>query len=161
MLAVFVYSVEAFAGGPVVGFTIDGVDLRDHIYPIELPFAQNEGHSEFAGSYEGLPASQILPPSRHLLGEPRPPGAIATALLGCECGEWGCWPLLADVHAGPDEVVWSDFRQPHREAPDRQWTYDGLGPFRFGRPGYEAALNQPWMGPTRARPIRVLRRHVR
>lgn len=153
VLGVYVYPVEGFAGGPVVGFTVDGTDLRDHVYPIELPFAQSEGQASLAARYEGLPANQILPPSRHLLGDPQPSGAPGTALLGCECFEWGCWPLLADVHVGLDEMVWSSFRQPHRNGPGRRWNYDGLGPFSFARTQYEAALSGPWRGSsTRRRP---------
>ena len=64
-------------------------------------------------------------------------------LLGCECGEWGCWPLLARVVADEKTVTWTDFRQPHRKERD----YFGFGPFTFGRVEYERALAElaePW-----------------
>jgi len=144
VLGVFVYPVETFAGSPVVGFTIDSIDLRDHVYPVELPFAQREGNPSLASRYEGLPANEILPPNRHLLGEPQLVDADSgTALLGCECGERGCWPLVADVLVGQQSVVWRNFRQPRRLAPDH-WDYDGLGPFTFDREAYVAALSSPW-----------------
>lgn len=58
-------------------------------------------------------------------------------LLGCGCGEVGCWPLEASVDATPDVVTWSSFRQPHR--PDRDYT--GFGPFRFNAEQYAAAID--------------------
>lgn len=57
-------------------------------------------------------------------------------LLGCECGEVGCWPLEARVVATGDTVVWTDFRQPQR--PDRD--YQGFGPFVFDRAQYDDAV---------------------
>jgi hypothetical protein len=58
------------------------------------------------------------------------------ALLGCDCGTAGCWPLLGHVEITEDEVTWSDFRQPHR--PER--SYDGFGPFRFTKNDYTQAI---------------------
>ena len=57
-------------------------------------------------------------------------------LLGCECGEVGCWPLTARIAVSVDEVVWSDFAQEHR--PD--WDYTGFGPFVFERQKYGRAV---------------------
>ncbi|MFC8192161.1 hypothetical protein ACFUMH_10920 [Cellulomonas sp. NPDC057328] len=57
------------------------------------------------------------------------------ALLACDCGEVGCWPLEAEVVVTDDRVTWSGFRQPHRPA----WDYDGFGPFTFARDQYDAA----------------------
>lgn len=56
-------------------------------------------------------------------------------LLGCDCGEVGCWPLEAAVDATDDTITWSGFRQPHRPS----WTYDGFGPFTFDRVQYDTA----------------------
>jgi hypothetical protein len=51
-------------------------------------------------------------------------------LLGCgDCGEVGCWPIVANVVASASEVSWSNFRQPHRPARD----YSRLGPIIFDR----------------------------
>lgn len=57
-------------------------------------------------------------------------------LLGCSCGEWGCWPLLSKIMCDEGHVRWSSFRQPHR--PNRD--YGGFGPFVFARSDYLAAL---------------------
>jgi hypothetical protein len=60
-------------------------------------------------------------------------------LLGCECGESGCWPLECCAVDDGEVVAWSRFRQPHRPA----WDYSGLGPFTFARDAYSAALADP------------------
>lgn len=59
-----------------------------------------------------------------------------TPVLGCECGEWGCWPLMASITLTPDRVTWDSFEQPHRTTRD----YSGFGPFHFDRHQYEDAV---------------------
>ncbi len=59
-----------------------------------------------------------------------------TPVLGCECGEWGCWPLLARITATTDLVTWDAFEQPHRKTRD----YVAFGPFQFDRHQYDDAL---------------------
>ncbi len=54
-------------------------------------------------------------------------------LLGCDCGEVGCWPLEATVDTRPTHVMWSNFSQPFR--PGR-----GFGPFVFDRDQYATAV---------------------
>lgn len=58
-------------------------------------------------------------------------------LLGCDCGEVGCWPLEAVIQVSGGLVVWSGFRQPHR--PDR--SYGEFGPFVFEREQYQHAVS--------------------
>lgn len=58
-------------------------------------------------------------------------------LLGCGCGEVGCWPLEASVDAAHDVVTWHSFQQPHR--PDRD--YSNFGPFRFDAEQYASAID--------------------
>jgi hypothetical protein len=50
----------------------------------------------------------------YLAGEQRPWPGLDVPLLGCECGEWGCWPLVARIDQADGVVEWSHFRQPHR-----------------------------------------------
>lgn len=57
-------------------------------------------------------------------------------ILGCICGEVGCWPLEATVTADEATVTWSNFAQPHR--PDRD--YADFGPYVFTRSEYEAEV---------------------
>jgi hypothetical protein len=58
-----------------------------------------------------------------------------TTLLGCICGESGCWPLTTFVQLGGDLVTWRNFQNGHRD-----WDLSALGPFVFDRTQYEAAL---------------------
>ncbi len=62
-------------------------------------------------------------------------GREATVLF-CDCGEPGCWPLLARIVATPETVTWQQFRQPYRD----QWSYEQLGPFVFDREEYDDAI---------------------
>lgn len=121
----------------VARLVINGRDLVDLVATFERGFA-----GELAGKYEPLPANDLVAPSRHLLGEPQRLYQYAegrVALLGCECGESGCWPFVARIEVGDDRVTWRDFAQPHRP----QWSYTGFGPFVFDRAAYEAAFRLP------------------
>lgn len=125
--------------GPSIEIEIDGRPLQELARSVELPYAQAEGSPSIAGGYEGLGPDQINRDSAHFLGLP-----VATwfedgdtVLLGCECGEWGCWPLTAFVTVSDAEVSWSRFRTGHRD-----WDLSTLGPFRFHRAEYEASLAQ-------------------
>jgi hypothetical protein len=48
-------------------------------------------------------------------------------LLGCDCGEVGCWPLSAHIETEGESVKWTTFQQPHRSQRD----YSAFGPFIF------------------------------
>ena len=78
-------------------------------------------------------------PERHLLGTPvleSDDGLVV--LLGCECGEWGCWPLSARIHLDQNTVKWSGFRNRHRDG----WDLSTLGPFVFNREQYQTAARK-------------------
>ena len=120
---------------------VNGRNLVDMVREVELPFAAREGNPHLAGDYVGLPVEAVLFPSRRLLGEPETyydtdylDGKLA--VLGCGCGEVGCWPLRVRISAMEGQVTWGDFEQPHR----RRWDHGALGPFVFDRGEYEAAL---------------------
>ncbi|HEX7295557.1 MAG TPA: hypothetical protein VF251_07380 [Pyrinomonadaceae bacterium] len=125
---------------------INGRDLVELVRAVENPFASKEGHASIAGAYAGLPPNDdTCPPSKHFLGEPAHPiyrYGEKTQVLGCECGEPGCWPLICLIEARPTRVKWSEFDQPHRtnQRTKNPWRYDGLGPFEFDRGQYERAL---------------------
>jgi len=116
--------------------SVDGEELTDLIHEFE----KRAGLETRDVSYGGLIPAQFRfgPLSGHFLAEE---GAFVNEqgkvpLLGCSCGEWGCWPLLALVTADDDAVVWSAFEQPHRPKRD----YSGFGPYRFERAEYDEAL---------------------
>ena len=50
------------------------------------------------------------------------------AVLGCDCGEMGCWPLEAHVLLDEELVTWRGFTQPFR----RQRDYGTFGPSYSG-----------------------------
>lgn len=53
-----------------------------------------------------------------------------------ECGEAGCWPLMARIEVSADVVCWADFEQPFRR---ETWDYGDLR-LCFDRGQYETAL---------------------
>ena len=118
-------------------------NLTDVLREVELPFAAREGKPDLAGRYVGLPPEEIYLPSPRLFGDPATyydydylDGKIA--VLGCVCGEVGCWPFRVRITLREDVVVWDGFEQPHR----RTWRYDELRPFVFDRTQYLSALDR-------------------
>jgi len=125
---------------PTIEPYVNGLALRELAREVELAPATASGERKLAGSYAGVPRyNDILWPSRHFLGEPEPSWFEDgdTVLLGCECGEWGCWPLTAKVEVTDALVTWSGFRNGHRD-----WDLSGLGPYVFDRDQYERALGK-------------------
>jgi hypothetical protein len=113
---------------------VDDRNLLEYVRDTERPFATAEGHPNLAGQYEALPASMAL---EHLATK----GNAKVSLYDCECGCYGCWPLLVRISAAGGIVTWSEFEQPHRgvNSGASWWRYDRLGPFQFDRSQYEAA----------------------
>ena len=131
-------------GEPELRVLIDEVDLIELVRRVELLDAEREGHPDIAGGYAGLVAWRLRGRlSEHFLGGEDSHLYCGphekTVLLGCTCGEPGCWPLMARVEVSPLEVRWDEFEQPHRR---RRWSHATLGPFVFGRALYEATLAQ-------------------
>jgi hypothetical protein len=129
-----------------VRISINGRDFIEMVREVELPLATHEGAPGLAGAYLYFGPVPTFLPSRHFRGEPAcddwSDGQGRCYLLSCTCGWPGCWPLSARIEVREREVVWSDFRQPHR-GPDSdraEWRYDGFGPFIFERAAYECAL---------------------
>ena len=128
--------------GRQIDIFINGDNLIDLVREVELPFAEAEGSPSIAGGYAGLPSASHLPPSRHFMGQSSNSTRNRSVhLLTCrDCGEHGCWPLVADILVEDDTIIWKNFQQPHRSKPERLWLYDDFGPFVFDRSQYEAAL---------------------
>lgn len=92
-----------------------------------------------AGGYGGLVPEffKYGPLDRYFMGEPE--GALwkdGQYLLGCSCGEVGCWPLEAKIQREGETIVWKEFAQPHRPARD----YSVFGPFVFDLKQYSEKL---------------------
>jgi hypothetical protein len=121
---------------------INDRNLIDIVREVELQFAAREGKPDLAGSYIGLPPEDVFLPSPRLLGEPvtyydHDISDGKLAVLGCICGEPGCWPFRVRITLQDDIVLWSDFEQPHRAG----WRYDEMLPFVFDRTQYLSALS--------------------
>ncbi len=103
-------------------------------------FEQKNGiGSSRARAYGGLVPDffRYGPLERYFLGEsPDSFWREGCYLLGCSCGEVGCWPLQARISRISDTVVWDSFRQPHRPG----WDYSGFGPFAFALEPYRVAV---------------------
>ena len=116
---------------------IDGTPLTELISVFE-----GDRRYEPVGGYGGLvPAFfDYGPLDRYLMGHFHPDSNWARMggiyVLGCDCGEVGCWPLLCRVWQDDDVMIWEQFRQPHRPEPD----YSQFGPFTFDREQYGSAL---------------------
>jgi hypothetical protein len=113
---------------------IDGRDLLDRVKVAELPQATADGQPDLAGSYQALTSEQWA-------ALPEQYGDGRAAVLGCICGEVGCWPFRVRITWRSDTVTWSDFKQKNRG-----WTYEALGPFVFAREQYEAAVSRAVAG---------------
>ena len=133
------FTVLERSGTAEITISINGTSLIELARTVEQPWADREGKPDLAGSYAGLGPWAFGGTSAHFLDRPRAVwfGDGDTVLLGCDCGEWGCWPLTADISTGDTTVVWTHFRQGHRD-----WDLSALGPFTFERTAYELALRQ-------------------
>jgi hypothetical protein len=65
-------------------------------------------------------------------------------LLGCGCGDSDCTYVRARLIADTETVVWTGFwaSSPPTDRPEGH-EYPEIGPFRFDRRAYEAALANP------------------
>jgi hypothetical protein len=126
-----------------VNIFVNDRNLVDVVREAELPFRAPEGRPRRVSGYVGLPPEDIFLPSLRLLGEPvkhydydSTQGKIP--VLGCGCGDVGCWPFWVRIKLRDDVVIWDGFQQPHRPA----WRYDKMRPFVFDRTQYCSALDR-------------------
>lgn len=113
---------------------IDGEPLTSLIHAFE----NDHGYGP-KDAYGGIVPSiyRFGPLIEHYCGRSEQRPGAKVPLLGCGCGEWGCWPLLARVETNRATVEWSEFEQPFRQ----ERNYSGFGPFVFSRLAYDSALN--------------------
>lgn len=113
---------------------LDGTPLTDMISAFESKAA-----FDVVGGYGGLIPEffNYGPLDQYFFGKsPVTDDEARIYLLGCECGEVGCWPLTCVVDLQPDTVVWHSFQQPHR--PNRD--YLAFGRFTFDISQYNSAI---------------------
>ena len=124
-----------------VAIEVNGRPLVELVGEVERPFAEREGSPNIAGAYAPLELRVFDSLEQHFHGAPGSDLVCGprdkTVLLGCDCGEPGCWPLMAHVEVRYDTVTWDGFTQPHR---DERWSYDAMRPLTFDRRQYDEAL---------------------
>jgi hypothetical protein len=125
---------------------VDNVRLVDLVRGYELAAG-----FDVPGAYAGIVLDHFRfgDLTAYLTGEPesayRTRGVVA--LLGCDCGEVGCWPLEVGIVRSDSRVTWRGFAQPFR--PNRD--YGGFGPFVFDRAQYERAASAAAIAASAAR----------
>jgi len=116
---------------------------------IELPFAirawedseQRGERGASAGAYSHLYIKDVLASPLGLLGPDDFYDRGKSRVLQCSCRSAGCSDLLARVSLDDASVTWSDFEQVSADRSHRRpWGHEQLGPFRFERSAYAAAL---------------------
>lgn len=114
---------------------IDGMSLVALVagYETERGFEPAGSYSGIIPAYFSFGDLALYYEARESPQWPRPDHAW---LLGCDCGEVGCWPLTARITITGDSVIWSHFQQGHRPG----WDYTGFGPFIFDRDQYAQAV---------------------
>jgi hypothetical protein len=117
---------------------IDGVALRDLVTAFE-----SDRHMDPSGGYGGIIPQfyDYGPLDSYLMRQFSADSSWARLggiVLGCDCGEVGCWPLLCRVKIEDETVVWDNFRQPHRPQRD----YSEFGPFVFVAVQYQNAVTE-------------------
>ena len=100
------------------------------------------GHNyQPTGGYAGLVPGHFNfgPLEKYFLAETPsvPIEKIGHYLLGCSCGEVGCWPLTARIVVDAQQVIWEGFSQPFR--PNRD--YSSFGPFVFSLEQYRRTVH--------------------
>jgi hypothetical protein len=126
------------SGATIITPFIDGVALTQ----LAEQFEKTHEMTDPAGGYGGLIPENFRcgPLDQYFLGKTerayitKKSGRIY--VLGCECGEVGCWPLTCSVNIEDGQVVWSGFEQEFRPARD----YSSFGPFVFDLQQYKEAL---------------------
>jgi hypothetical protein len=117
---------------------IDGVSLAT----LAEQFERSRGLIDPAGGYDGLNVDYFEwgPLDRYFLGKSEDPYFARTPgrvyVLGCQCGELGCWPLACSIETADGKITWHSFENPHRPKRD----YSSFGPFVFDLAQYEEAL---------------------
>lgn len=119
-----------------VSVFINGTDLIQLAREHELPMCKRENAVSIAGGYAPLSKSQFRKDHTDVLAGTHYKPKLS--LFCCrDCGEIGCWPLDVTITEEGEEVIWSDFEQPHRRG---KWDYSTFGPFHFDKTQYQTAL---------------------
>ena len=92
------------------------------------------------GHYDWYPAAYLY--QNLVLGPQEHP--FFRCVLWCDCHNDGCWPFYVEVVEVDDLVVWTNFRQPHRNkfSADGCWDYFSYPNFVFEKRRYNEELER-------------------
>ncbi len=127
-LATLSFSIQPFDGTRSVTPYANGKSLVEAVTAFE-----REQCFDPVGGCGGLIPDYFNygPLDKYFLGDFEPDSYFANLgsiyLLSCDCGEVGCWPLMAHVETLGETIQWNLFQQPFRKERD----YSGFGPFVF------------------------------
>ncbi|WP_030019487.1 hypothetical protein [Streptomyces monomycini] len=124
---------EDYGDGLEVVPRIDGTPFTDLIDTFETGAGMQPAGDAYGGIFPQL--SRLGPVEDYFHGRSADVLGM-TVLLGCQCGEQGCWPLMARIAVTGEFVIWDSFEQPYR--PERDYT--AFGPFQFDRKQYGDAV---------------------
>jgi hypothetical protein len=136
-IATLSFSIQPFEGTRSITPYVNGKSLVKAVAAFE-----HEREFDPAGGYGGLIPEwfDYGPLNKYFLGDFEPDSYFMNLdgiyLLGCDCGEVGCWPLVAQVRAAGKTVEWTSFRQTFRKERD----YSDFGPFVFDADQYRKAV---------------------
>ena len=115
---------------------VDGLPLPEVIHAYEhaaggIPGPLDDRGGLVSENYRSGPARENWFGLRDVSGRS---GEIP--VLGCSCGEWGCWPTYATVVFDDETVTWREFSNLDSALPLAQF-----GPLVFRREDYENAVS--------------------
>src|ERR1017187_1282779 len=131
------FSIQPFEKTHAIIPHVNGTSLVEMV----STFEREQGFDPIGG-YGGLIPGYFKygPLDKYFLGDFEPNSYFANLgsiyLLGCDCGEVGCWPLTSQIVTEGDSVKWAAFRQEHR--PERD--YSAFGPFVVDADQYRHAV---------------------
>lgn len=118
-----------------IDFTVDGVSLGDTLRARQRDLIGILGWGD--PKYDLVVVDQLLLRAKPTLATGR------QLLYGCsECGDLGCGAITADIAESGTEVRWSSFGFENNYDPGMSdfESYQAVGPFRFDRDQYDAAV---------------------
>jgi hypothetical protein len=129
----------------LVEIKIDRVDLIKIARRYEKKIDECKKKKKLAGAYGYI--SKPDDPFKFFLGQDIDANYDdgKTGVLECECGNYGCWPLLCRIKEENGNVTWSDFENVHRNGrvPENGiWVYNTDFKFEFNKVDYMESLKK-------------------
>ncbi|MDR0443217.1 MAG: hypothetical protein LBH44_07425 [Treponema sp.] len=139
-IAEFLIEKSLEQNGLIINIYINGKKLSDILKEYEKQFDE-----KIAGKYDGIPLSYFGDIIKHFTGKIDKDMLNyngKTQLLGCACGEAGCWPFLSKIKTNNNILTWNEYEQPHRKinSSGGYWDYSNLQSFTFNKIDYENNL---------------------